>query len=254
MADEDDRPRDAGSAADRGWDDGEDLTVVWLNAVAPEDIRELSGDIKAYHRELRVDRRRKLVGRALARPGATPLSIIAVALVLAALVATLIAVAMPNASRAPSQLVLAKTSASPLKHGLLPNVSLTRDGKTVNAQSLRPVVLAVVPDPCDCFALLNEGAALARSEQIRLDVVAPANDAESASQAGRLDKGRVETFTDAGAKLAAALGVTNAKGLTFVLVNRDGTVAAIDRSVTPQTVRGLTRGLTQMLAQTEPSD
>jgi hypothetical protein len=210
MADDDDRPRDAGSAADRGWDDGEDLAVVWLNAVAPEDIRELSADIKAYHRELRVDRRRKVVGRVLARPGATPLSIIAVALVLAALVATLIAVAMPNASRGPSALPLSKSTASPAAGGLLPNASLTTGGKTVKASSLRPAVLAVLPsasvNTVTATAQLDTVAAAARAHHLAMDVIAPRHDAFAASLAGTLDKGRVKIYTDSADTIGRSVG------------------------------------------------
>jgi hypothetical protein len=251
MADDEDRPRDASSAADHSWADGEDLTVLWSNAVAPDDIRELAVDVKAYRREQRAERRRTLIGKVLARPGATPLGVIAIALVLAALVATFVAVVIPTTTRSPSPLPLAKTNALAVNHGLLPIAPLTSGTNTVMARSLRPAVVAEVPDPCNCRALLNQYAAAARTKHVPLVVVAPPHDAEVAALTGRLDQGRVTVYSDAQNVLATAVKAT---GLTLVVVARDGTVFSIARSVTAQRPSNLTVSLSEMLAATGSAD
>jgi hypothetical protein len=55
-----------------------------VNVVVPDDARELERDILAYHRELRAQRRRRLLGRVL-RPLTGPVTIVPLIAVCAAL-------------------------------------------------------------------------------------------------------------------------------------------------------------------------
>jgi hypothetical protein len=252
MADDDDRPRDASSAADRGWDDGEDLAVVWTNAVAPDDISELAADIKAYRREVRTERRRRTRQRVFAHPSAAPLTMMVVALALAALVATLISLTMPTGAKRPSALPAPArpTAAAGSVGGVLPSVPLTAaGGQVVGAPTLHSTVLALVPDPCNCTPLLQSLAADAGP--LALDVIAPSDsDAEVAALAGTLDHGRSQVYADNGNLLRGALG---ASGLTVVVLNRDGTISAAVPLVSSATTLHLHTLVANMLTTKAPS-
>jgi hypothetical protein len=248
VPDDDDRPRDASSAADRSWDEGEDLAVAWSNAVAPDDISELVADVKAYHRELRAQRRRQALHRRFDRRGAVPLTMVLAGLALAAAVALLASLVVPNHGKPPGPAKLSATAADPRAGGLLPAAQLLRVGTTqqVASRALRPAVLALVPDPCHCTALLDRIAADARAEGLPLVVIAPNYpDAEVAALSGRLDGGRSTVLYDAANLLRTEL---RAAGLTVVALDRDGTDFRVTPGVTAATESSIRPELVQMLS------
>jgi hypothetical protein len=232
MRDEEDRPRDVDAdAAGVSWD-----ASALDSVVVPDDLRDLADDIEAYRRELRSTRRRDARRHALSRRGVGSTLVVTGALVLAAVVATLLTVLGPSV-RQPAQTALplaTTTVAEGEVHGLLPGAVLRdTNGLTRNAQSLRPAVFALIPMHCsDCVPLLDSLAGQANAEGYQLDVVAPAaQDADAAALPGRLHNGPFSVWYDASARLAS-LRATD-QGVTVVLVDRDATIVAIDDDVAP---------------------
>jgi hypothetical protein len=254
MPDDDDRPRDASSAAGAGWSDPEQVNTAWTEEAAPNDISELSRDIQAYHRELRAAHRRAWIRRLTDRPGSTPLLLIIAAMAIAALVATLLTLMHPSeANQAPSQLPLAHTSiAAGQPNGLLPSASLrTTSGSTVDARNLRPGVIALIPLHCQCTARLRDLASDASRERLRLSVIAPSYpDAEAASLPGQLDRADSAVLYDPTDQLRTSMA---AEGLTLVVVDRDGTVYNVQRNVVSAPASNLSTLLQRMLLQTRAS-
>jgi hypothetical protein len=242
MPDDDDRPRDAGSAAD----------PAWSLAVAPDDISTLAPDIAAYHRELRAASRRKWLGRLFARPGITALAMTVAGLALAAVVATLLSVIDPQgAHKGPSALPLAAhpSAQAGQLHGLLPDVALQGvGGNSVRSRTLRPAVLALIPLHCECAGLLNGFADAAAAAKLALVVVAPTvEDAEATALSGQLTHGRTEIFYDSAGALATDFAVAGT-GVTLVVLDRDGTIFHIQQAVPSTASSHLNTLLQQMLA------
>jgi hypothetical protein len=240
MADDDDRPRDAGSAAD----------PAWSTAAAPDDISSLALDIAAYHRELRVARRRAVLRRVFARPGVTALAMTAAGLALAAVVALLLNLMDPEVMhKGPVALPIAAhpSAAAGQTHGLIPDVALqSPSGDSVPSRTLRPAVLALLPLHCDCAPLLNSLADGAATATLPLVVVAPTvADAEATALSGQLTKGNPEVFYDSAGTLARDFGAT---GLTLVILDRDGTIFSVQKSVSSEAGSHLEPLLQQMLA------
>jgi hypothetical protein len=234
VPDEEDRPRDASSAADSAWSD----------AAAPDDIRELAEDIQAYHRECRAARRRALVNRFYDRPGAAPISATVAMLALAAIVATLL-IFTESGSKRPSALPLASTTAAPGQvRGLLPDATVRDIGNNaIQARSLRPAVMAVIGLNCGCQPLLDGLAGDAAVERISMAVVAPGPpDAEAAALSGRINHGTV--YYDTTGALHHAFSKS---GVTVVLVNRDGTIFHVQTGVSTEAGSDLVSLLPQML-------
>jgi hypothetical protein len=236
VPDDDDRPRDTSGAADHGWSDPahNDPTLAdgdWSHAVAPDDISGLENDIAAYRRELRTARRNELLGRLFAHRGVTSLSIIMAGLALAAALATVITLIQPDSShKGPSALPLAHPSVQVGEpHGLFPDVSLQGPyGRSVSSRTLRPSVFALIPLHCNCVRLLNNLAGVAYSDSVPLRVVAPTvSDAEATALSGQLNRG-AEVYYDKSGSLASDL---DAQGVTVVLLDRDGTIFSVQKSV-----------------------
>lgn len=245
MPDDDDRPRDASSAADRGWPDAAQTGSSWADALAPDDISDLVEDIAAYHREQRAARRRELFRRLLAGRSAPALALIVAAVVAVAIVAGISVVT--SGSQRPSPLPLTKSTTAIGQPGsLLPNTTLTDlRGKTTGADSLRPAVLALIPPACNCQPTLTSWSEQAAAAQLRMVVVAPsAHDPEATALGGRIAAGSV--YYDHTGQLARDFKV---KTLTGVLVNRDGSVFRIvtPTASTPDQLGSL---LQQMLQRT----
>lgn len=240
MPDDDDRPRDASSAADASW--GE--------VVIPDDISSLGRDIEAYRRELRQARRHARIQRWLDRRGALPLAIVAFAVVIAGLVASLLTVLAPHAvSSPPRALPLATPKAVPGDvGGLLPIDSLRGPDGTTAARSIRPAALVLVPTHCgDCSPLISQLAGQAYSVGLHLSVVVPAAaDSDAAALPEETPAAKVDVYYDRSGKIARTF---RASGVTAVLVNKDGTV--YDRlSVSPNNVTQLQPLLQYLLVKT----
>jgi hypothetical protein len=227
MAEDDDRPGDASSAADASWAD----------VVVPNDISALAADIDAYRREVRRDRRRAWQARVMSRPGILPLSIVSIALILAGLVATLLTVLAPSqghTSPAPQPLPTTSLPPAGAVAGLLPQVTLTSDGARSLSIALRPSVIALVPAACGCTDLLNKVAGTADSVAYPLNVIAgsqsDANDLQS-----NVTAGRARVFLDPAVSSTGDGSLykqMHAVGLTLVVVQPDGVIASVYPNVT----------------------
>jgi hypothetical protein len=246
VPDDDDRPRDASSAAGADWSDADQGDVSWADAVAPDDISELSKDIHAYHRECRVARRRQHLARLGLRHGSAALSVAIVALVVAAISATVFTMVRPDPRPVgPSRLPLARPSAAAGQlGGLLPPVSLTSsEGGATSSLNLRPGVLAVLPPHCNCGDEVADLAAIATTNKVGLYAIAPTALDQDADAAALVGLGpNDDVLYDPHRTLSTAIG---ADGLTSVVVDRDGTIVDIERNVGP--ANGVGASLTRML-------
>lgn len=224
MPDDEDRPRDANGAAD-------------LAVVIPDDLRELAADVAAYHREVRVARRRERRHRLFNRPVVLPLVIVTAAVILAAVVAMLLTAFAPTTETTDqaAQPLAHPTTAAGQVNGLLPAVAL-RDARQVSvpATGLRPGVVALVPAGCRCAGKLATLAGQVNEVGDILYLVVPttpAADPEAASFTNQVSShGRAQVLYDDRGRLASALHAT---GITVVLVQADGTIDAVLRSLTP---------------------
>jgi len=212
--------------------------MPWADpVVVPDDIRSLQAEIDAYHREVRADRRRRrrerLVGTLLWRRWSFPLGVLVGVLALAATVVTLLAVdgaARPGHPRAVP--LAAPTLAPGNVGGLLPAATLTTTtGTRVDARSLRPALVVLLPTHCDCAKLLDSLAAQAAEVQVQLVIVGPGpRDAEVAALPGQLHHGSVLAAYDAAGALASAY---DASGVAALVVQRDGVVSYVNTDLTP---------------------
>jgi hypothetical protein len=218
MAEDDDRPGDASSAANASWAD----------VVVPDDISALVADVEAYRREVRRARRRAWQSRLMSRPGILPLSIVSIALLLAGLVATLLTVLGPSqrdAGLVPRPLAHT-TTADGKVGGLLPAVRLSDAGQSVTVQSraLRPSVVALVPANCDCTARLNSLSGQANEINYPLDVVIAADAPGAAGLSASLTAGKPRVLLDASDPKDSLYAQAHAVGLTILLVKQNGQI------------------------------
>jgi hypothetical protein len=251
VPDEDDRPRDASSAADAGWSDPDQADTSWADAAAPDDISELGRDIHAYYRERRAARRRELIRRFARRRGAIPVSATVAVIAVAAIVATLLSVLGPSRpSRSTAPLPLAATSVPAGEvGGLLPAVSLESvKGPSVSSLGLRPAVVALLPPNCTfCSPLVPDLAKAAATQHVQLYAVAPAKPSADADSLAGQGLSSDSVFYDANGTLAARV---RTNGLTLVEVNRNGVIVAIEKEVTAAVGSGpMKAALVKMLAQ-----
>jgi hypothetical protein len=239
VPDDDDRPRDASSAAD----------APWADVVVPDDIRELTRDIAAYRREVRRADRARRLRLLLARRGTVPVLVLTIAALLAAVVAALLSVMAPRTViRAPAAAPLASPAAAPgTTGGLLPHATLVGPNGTVDTRwpALRPAVFALVPVGCGCRTLLSSLAGQAYGEGLQLDVVIPAASDPSAGSLINPRIGNPSLYYDPPNTLAGSVG--RAHGVTVVVVDRDGTIYAIQKDVTDATDTSLAAALQTML-------
>jgi hypothetical protein len=218
----------------RGGDpERDDYGLPPVDIEIPDDARELDRDFQAYHRELRVQRRHRLVrrlGGPLTRDGMV-LPLLASCLALTLLAGTLLT--MFTARRAiPSTL---QTTSSPRRDrpaavgqlgGPLPSASVTLDsGQPRTLRDFRPAVLALVPADCDCATAARQLSVQAAAASVKLYFVAagPAVvQARALARRSGLGADRVVTDTD-----DAMGGTYQPVGLTAVLVYKDGSVGSI---------------------------
>jgi hypothetical protein len=229
VPDEDERPRDTSGGADAGWSDSAQPDLAWTQAVAPDDISELSRDIHAYRREQRAAQRRERYGRFTLGPSWAPLTLTVAALAVVAIVATLLTVMGPRSAGPPPALPLPTTTvADGAVGGLLPNVSLIDANQlTVPARGLRPSVLAILPPGCGCGDLVREAASNAGTLNVPLYALVPTGQtADGDSLAGQLQPSAI--LRDPTGAITSAL-VPSA--LTLVLLKPNGTIYRIEKGV-----------------------
>jgi hypothetical protein len=227
----------------------------WLEGVVvPDDLSELSGDVEAYHRELRLAARRRRVARITDSRAwqrfAMPVGVAVCSLTLAAAVFAILTLGHPHRELGPPRAPVASAPALPPPGetgGLLPNITVRTSLGAMAARDLRPALVALVPLHCNCTDLLKSLAAQAGEVQVPLVVVAPANqDAEVDALPGQLHNGSAETVFDLHGELAAAY---NATGVTVLGLRPDATVSFVQRDVDSD-VR-LEPWLSQMVLPTE---
>jgi hypothetical protein len=248
VPDEDDRPRDKSGGADAGWPDAGRPDDLWAHAKAPDDLRELARDVAAYHREQRTARRHERFGWLGFGATSAPLTLTVVALAIVAIAATLLTLMGPRPSGPPpAQQLLTTSVADGAVGGLLPDVLLSdANGTTVPVRGLRPAALAVLPPGCACGDLVREAATSAAAIDIPLYAVVPAGQtADADALSGQLKPTAI--LNDTTGEIEAAV---SPRSLTYVLVNRDGSIFKKYPGATSADARTLSGYLKTMLGTT----
>ena len=200
----------------------------------PDDARELDRDLQAYRRELRAQRRLRLVrrlGGPLARDGMV-LPLLASCLALTLLIGTLLTMFTASRAIAPVTTTASTGGAAAVGEpgGPLPAAKVRADGKIIPLRSLHPAVLAIVPAGCGCAAAALRLSRQAASAHVKLFFVGTGTGVSTAatlaSQAG-LNASHV--LSDARDTLGHAYLPVE---LTAILVDPDGLVASIKRELT----------------------
>ena len=223
----------------------------WLDGVVvPDDLSELSGDVEAYHRELRLAARRRRVARITNTNAwqrfALPVGVGLCSLTLASAVFAILTFGHPHRAVGPPRAPVATAATLPASgevDGLLPDVTVRTSVGPMSTRDVRPALLALVPLHCDCLDVLRSLAAQAAEVRIPLVVVAPANrDAEVDAVPGAVHSGSAEAVFDLHGQLARTYA---ASGVTVLGLRPDATVSFIQRDVSAEA--RLEAWLTQMV-------
>lgn len=223
----------------RGGDpERDDYGLPPVDIEIPDDARELGRDIQAYHRELRVQRRNRLVrrlGGPLTRDGMV-LPLLASCLALTLLAGTLLT--MFTARHAvPSTL---QTTSAPRQSqppvgkagGLLPAARVTVGEDQIRAlRDFRSSALALVPAGCRCAAAAHRLSVQASAAGVMLYFVATGPAVPEARKlARRSGLSADHVVTDTQDAMGSAY---HPIGMTAVLVYRDGLVRSINQQLGP---------------------
>jgi hypothetical protein len=233
---------------------------LWaVDFVVPDDPRELAADIEAYRREARARHRhermqRLLQGTGKRRPGLS-LPLIAAIMAIAGLLGGLVAVLPPTRPIGPQPLPLAAHPSQPTGHvdGLAPDVVLQTPSGPQTLRSLRPVLVALIPDPCRCLTTLDDLAGQAQEKGLALEVVAPnGRDGQLTTLVDAIQDGQPYQAEDTHGVLARTF---HARGVTALLVAPDGTVRFVVPHIRPgERIEGwLDAGLTGGLGAPTPA-
>lgn len=198
----------------------------------PDDLRELAFEADAVRRELAAQRRRERLTRVLRtrtweRYGLSG-PLVAAVLIAVALVGGL-SVALgprPGMRLLPQPLAPAPVGG---EGGLLPVTPLTIGATTVPVRALRPSVVALVPDGCDCAIEAEQVIGQAASFRLPTYLVATPDSVDDvdALRATRRVRGEGRAVDERG-ELAVAYGAVSS-GLTLLLVRADGVVVDVVR-------------------------
>jgi hypothetical protein len=241
--------------------DRDDFGLPPIDIVVPDDARELDRDVQAYQRELRALRRKRRASRLrgpLTRDGMV-LPLLAGCLMLALLTSTLLIMfaadqtGMPDLPRSTATQGAPKHTPTPAQlaagqiGGPLPAATVTIGGKAVALRTVTaamPYVLTLVPRDCNCVTELRELSSQAAQQGVHIYLVGTAavmqQLAHLATAAGQATA-RIAEDTD------NVLGpMYQQKGLTAILVRRDGTVASVIRQLPQQ--KQLATGLQEIAA------
>lgn len=115
--------------------------------------------------------------------------------------------------------------------GLLPDVSLANRNGVTQARGLRPAIVLLVGDGCDCLEVVRQVVAEAAPLRIPTYVVVEGSAAGAAESLAARSGGEAGGFADPGGALARAYGVR--ANATLVLVRRDGVVNQVVPAVAP---------------------
>jgi hypothetical protein len=234
----------------RGGDpERDDYPLPPVDIEIPGDARELERDVQAYHRELRAQRRHRLTGRrggSLTRDGMV-LPLLASCLALTLLAGTLLTMftarrVVPPATQATSEPRPA-TPAVGQPGTLLPAATVMVDSAATSLRALHPAVLVLVPAGCHCARFARRLASQAGAAKVGIYFAAVPGRALSSARALARQAKNIRTskkntahlLTDQRSSLASAY---HPRGLTAVLVYRDGSVSGIYRTVQPMTQLG----------------
>jgi hypothetical protein len=236
--------------------DRDDFGLPPIDIVVPDDARELDRDVQAYQRELRALRRKQRAGRLrgpLTRDGMV-LPLLAGCLMLALLTSTLLIMFAADQAGVPDLPRGTVTTSSPRQTpaagqigGPLPTATVMIGGKAVQLRTVTAAVasvLTLVPPGCNCASALRQVRSQAGQEGVVVYFVGTRPAAPEvnrlATETG-LAKNRVAEDT------GDVLGITyRQKGLTAILVRRDGTVASVIRELPQQ--KQLETGLQEIAA------
>ena len=209
----------------------------WLDGVVvPDDLSELSGDVEAYHRELRLAARRRRVARITGTSAwqrfALPVGVGLCSLTLASAVFVILTLGHPHGPVGPPRAPVASGTSLPSAGqvgGVLPDVTLRTSVGPMSSQDIRPALVALVPLHCDCLDALRALAAQAAEVRVPLVVVAPTNrDAEVDAVPGAVHSGSAQAFFDLHGELASTYA---ASGVTVLGLRPDATVSFVQRDV-----------------------
>lgn len=220
-------------------DDYPDLPPVVVEV--PDDPRELEADLAAWQREERERRRHERRQRLLpaplrrnlaARRARTGISgvLVLVVLLVVALSGALLTVLAPRPPHPAQPLPLARSSAPVgTAGGLVPKAALLIAGRSTTARAVRPAVLAIVPTPCRCAALVAQLARQTQDVHIAFYVVtAQAPNRDLVSVIAENGRGWAVPAYDKDGVLTRAFGGT-ADGPVVVPVHADGVIRTVLR-------------------------
>jgi hypothetical protein len=140
----------------------------WVDRIViPDDISELDAEVRALRRERRAGRRRDKLRR-LTGGGRTAGPLLLVAVLLVAGVAGLMVLFQPRRTTSGA----ATLGTSQAGDRRLPDVSVgLADGTSRRVREIRPVVLALATDDCDCDAALRDTAQAVRRHSLSFALV-----------------------------------------------------------------------------------
>jgi hypothetical protein len=196
----------------------------------PDDARDLAFEAEALRRERAAQRRRQRVARRLRtrrweRFGLSG-ALVAAVLAVVALVGSLMVLLGPRPQGRLTQQPLADVAVGG-EGGLVPDVPLAVGAGEVSARVLRPGVLALVPDGCDCALEAEQVIGQAASVRLPTSLVAAPESVDDV--AALRDSRRVrpqQVALDRQGALADAYDA-DASGLTLLLVQADGVVTDV---------------------------
>jgi hypothetical protein len=212
-----------------GGDNGpfSDLPAEWAALVIPDDASALDAEAAQVRAELARERRRRRWGRWVSgglwhRYGLSP-PLVGLVLLVAASFASLLVVVLPSGSPLARSAPLARSSAPPGRAGgLLPDVVLTDPrGESLPVRDVRPGVVLLTGDHCDCESLIAEYTHATAEARVRLLVV---GDLRAPTLPAELVRGRVVAATDPGHRLAQVLDPPRGTDPEAVLVRSDGVI------------------------------
>jgi hypothetical protein len=203
-----------------------DLPAEWASLVIPDDPSSLAAEATAVRLELAHERRRhrrqRLLAAALPRYGTSTPLVGFLALVLTAFACLLVAVLPSGAPLQRAQPLAAPAVPPGRGGGLLPDVQLAdRLGSTFPVRDVRPGVVLIVGDNCDCEGLIAEYTNATAEARVRLVVVGQ-DRAPLLPETGV--RGRAVSATDPAGRLRSGLTQTLDPGPRAVLVRADGVI------------------------------
>lgn len=209
-----------------GGSDRDDFGLPPVDVQIPNDARELDRDVQAYHRELRVLRRRRRMQRLwspLTRHGLV-MPLIAACLALTLLAGTLLTMFTAGQDVWVSGgLQRGSVNRTGRVGEPLPTANVLLNGIGTPLDTFTAAVLAVVPPRCSCQAALRQLTARAAAEQANIVLVGERG-VPVAGLTRQSGLRAARAAQDPGNVLPA---VYHLRGLTAILVRPDGRVAAI---------------------------